>query len=55
MASQIPNMNHIQHIWDQTAIHVRDMDNPPKKQQQFRCVRFKTLVEGTHDIKLLQV
>ena len=34
LASQSPDMNSIEHIWDQMAIHIRDMDNPPTTQQQ---------------------
>ena len=31
-----PDMNPIGHIWDQMAIDIRDMDNPPTTQQQLR-------------------
>ena len=31
-----PDMNHIKHIWDKMAIHIRDMDNLPATQQQLR-------------------
>ena len=27
--AKIPDMDAIEHIWDQMAIHIRDMDNPP--------------------------
>ena len=29
-----PDMNPIEHIWDQMATHICDMDNPPTTQQQ---------------------
>ena len=28
-----PDMNPIDHIWVQMAIHIHDMDNPPTTQQ----------------------
>ena len=31
-----PDMKAIEHIWDQMAIHMRDMDNHPTTQQQLR-------------------
>ena len=64
-----PDMNPIEHIWDQMAIKIRDMDKSPTAQLcaavtaawdavrpgTLGCVLFKALMEGTHDIDLWQV
>ena len=50
-------MNLIKHIWDQMAIHIRDMDNPPTTQPQLRdaVMAAWNALEDTHNIKLLKV